>query len=195
MKRLQYTVRQKKSRRPAAVAQVRVRVRPLRQAKKASPRKRRMLPFLKRLLWIAAVSALILGGLLYPFDSPVVPAWSVQVVDESDHPVAGVDVQQEWGQYGADQMIWADSRITGPDGRVVFPVRTVRASLGPRALSYFLEVGMLPPPNNEKRIPASHLFVCRQGKTGEIVWEQGKGQPPERMLLRNGFCRYGQQGA
>jgi len=153
-----------------------------------------MTPLLKRFLWIVAASMLVFGVLLYPFESPVVPAWSVQVVDESDRPVPGIDVQQEWGQFGADDMIWADSRVTGVDGRVFFPERVVQAPLGPRALKYFLTSGIQPVSGENKQVPSSHLFVCRQGKTGEITWEQGKGQPQERMLLHKGFCRYSQQG-
>jgi hypothetical protein len=153
-----------------------------------------MTPVLKRLLWIVAVPTFILGALLYPFESRVVPTWSIQVVDESGHVVPGIDVQQEWGQFGRDDMIWEDSRMTGADGRVVFPERVVEAPLGPRALKYFLTSSIQPVPGGEKQVPSSHLFVCRQGKTGEITWEQGQGQPQERMLLRKGFCHYNQQG-
>jgi hypothetical protein len=150
---------------------------------------------LKRLLWIAAAAMLVLGVLLYPLESPIVPAWQVQVVDEKDKPVAGVDVQQEWGQFGSDTMIWADSRLTGSDGWVVFPERVIQVPLGPRALKYLLTSANQPVSNDEKRGPSSRLFVCREGRTGEVIWEQRNGQPQGRMVLHKGICRYNQQGA
>lgn len=157
-------------------------------------RRQRMTPLLKRFVWVAVSALGVFGLLLYPFESRVVPTWSVQVVDERDRPVSGIDVQQEWGQFGAGSMIWADQRVTGPDGWVVFPERLIPAPLGPRALIYFLKVGLEPAPVPEKHGPASHLFVCEQGKTGEITWERGKGQPQERLLLHKGFCRYSSVG-
>ncbi|HYL64486.1 MAG TPA: hypothetical protein VE077_17870 [Candidatus Methylomirabilis sp.] len=153
-----------------------------------------MAPELKRLIWIVLSAMLVFGLLLYPFERSVVPAWSVQVVDESNRPVAGIGVQQEWGQFGPDQMVWADSQVTGIDGRVAFPERVVQTPLGPAALKYFLTSGLQPLDGKDKQIPASHLFICQQGKTGEITWERGQGQPQERLLLHRGFCHYSSQG-
>jgi hypothetical protein len=157
-------------------------------------RRQRMMPLLKRFVWVAVSGLGVFTLLLYPFESRVVPMWSVQVVDESDRPVSGVDVQQEWGQFGPEKMIWADQRVTGLDGRVVFPERVVPAPLGPRALIYFLTIGLEPASGAEKHGPASHLFVCEPGQTGEITWERGRGQPEERMLLHKGFCHYSSVG-
>lgn len=163
--------------------------------RKPSPRRRaRMAPELKRLIWIVSAAMLTVGVLLYPFELCVVPAWSVQVVDENNHPVAGIAVQQEWGQFGAHEMTWADSHVTGADGRVEFPERDVESPLGPRAVKNFLTSGIQPVDGKERLVPSAHLFVCRQGKTGEITWERGKGEPQERLLVHKGFCQYSTQG-
>lgn len=153
-----------------------------------------MTPELKGLLWFASAAMLLVGVFLYPFELCVVPAWSVQVVDENDHPVAGVVVQQEWGQFGPHEMTWADSRVSGADGRVDFPERDVESPLGPRALTNFLASGIQPVDGKESLVPSAHLFVCRQGKSGEIAWAHGMGQPEGRLLLRKGFCQYSAQG-
>ena len=160
---------------------------------KRRPRRRRMAPELKRLIWIALAAMLVLGALLYPFELHVVPTWSVQVVDENEHPMPGIHVQQEWGQFGLDEMIWTETRVTGADGRVQFPERLVKAPLGPRALKYFLTSGIQPADDQNRQVPSSHLFVCQQGKTGELLWERGEGQPPERLLVHKGFCFYSAQ--
>jgi len=167
----------------------------LQAGRKRRPRRRRMAPELKRLIWLALAAMLVFGVLLYPFELRVVPAWSLQVVDEADRPVAGIHVQQEWGQFGLNEMIWTETRVTGADGRVQFPERLVEAPLGPRALKYFLTSGLQPAADKDTQVPSSHLFVCQQGKTGELVWERGEGQPPERLQVRKGYCSYSSQSA
>ena len=159
---------------------------------KRSRRRQRMAPELKRLIWIVLSAMSLMTLLLYPFERSVVPAWSVRVVDENDHPVVGVDVQQEWGQFGPEERLWADSRLSGADGWVEFPERVVPVSLGPLALKYFLTSGLQPANGKDQQLPFSLLFVCRQGKTGEVTWERGKGQPM-RLPLHKGFCQYSPQ--
>ena len=159
---------------------------------KRGPRRQRMAPELKRLIWIVLSAMAVMTLLLYPFERHVVPAWSVQVVDENDHPLAGIDVQQEWGQFGPEERIWADSRLSSADGWVEFPERLVPVSLGPLALKYFLTSGLPPAADKDRQVPFSLLFVCRQGKTGEVTWERGKGQPM-RLPVHKGFCQYSPQ--
>jgi hypothetical protein len=178
------------NRRRAPAPQVKRRVAPPLHRKAAPRRRARMAPELKSLIWIVSAAMLTVGVLLYPFELCVVPAWSVLVVDENSHPVAGIAVQQEWGQFGAREMTWADSRLTGADGRVDFPERDVESPLGPRALKNFLTSGIQPVDGKEKLVPSAHLFVCRQGKTGEITWVRGMGQPERRLLVHKGFCQY-----
>lgn len=181
--------------RRATAPQVKRHVHPQLHEKVARRRRRaRMTPELKGLVCFVSAAMLLVGVLLYPFQLCVVPAWSVQVVDENDHPVAGVAVQQEWGQFGANEMTWADSRLTGADGRVDFPERDVDAPLGPRALTNFLASGIQPVGGRERAVPSAHLFVCRQGKTGEVTWQRGVGQPQDRLVVHKGFCRYSPQG-
>ena len=176
---------------PAAQAKRRLEPR-----RKVAPRRRRarMTPELKGLLCFVAAAMLLVGVLLYPFQLCVVPAWSVQVVDENDHPVPGIAVQQEWGQFGPHEMTWEDSRLTGADGRVDFPERDVESPLGPRALKRFLTSGIQPVDGKERAVPSAHLFVCRQGKTGEVTWQRGVGQPQDRLVVHKGFCQYSSQG-
>lgn len=189
------TINKRSAPRRAPAPQVKRRVQP-RLQRKVTPRRRRarMTPELKGLLCFVAAAMLLVGVLLYPFQLCVVPAWSVQVVDENDHPVAGVAVQQEWGQFGPREMTWEDSRLTGTDGRVYFPERDVDSPLGPRALTNFLASGIQPVDGKERAVPSAHLFVCRQGKTGEVTWQRGVGQPQDRLLVHKGFCQYNSQG-
>jgi hypothetical protein len=177
--------------RRAVVQQVKRRVA---SARKPSRRRARMAPELKGLMWLASAAMLLVGVMLYPFQLCAVPAWSVQVVDENDHPLPGIAVQQEWGQFGPQQMTWADSRVTGVDGRVAFPERDVESPLGPRALTNFLASGIQPVDGKEPLVPSSHLFICRQGKSGEIAWQRGMGEPQDRLVVHKGFCQYSPQG-
>lgn len=153
-------------------------------------RRHGMAPELKVLTCMAAAVVLVLGLLVYPFEQSIVPAWSVQVVDENNHPLVGVDVQQEWGQFGPHEMAWADSRVSGVDGWIDFPERVVEAPLGPRVLKSFFTSGIPPLQGREPLVPAAHIFVCRQGKTGEITWDRAMGRPQERLFLHKGSCQY-----
>lgn len=182
----------KRNGRRSSVAPAPQATRQVQPRRRQGPRRQRMAPELKRLIWIVLSAMSIMTLLVYPFERSVVPAWSVQVVDEGDHPVAGIGVQQEWGQFGPRRMIWADSQVSGVDGWVEFPERDVATRLGPAALKYFLTSGLQPLDDKDKQVPAAHLFVCQQGKTGEVTWERGQGRPG-RLLLHKGFCQYNPQ--
>jgi hypothetical protein len=89
----------------------------------------------RRLRWIGLAMVLLLG-VLYPFESTVVPEWTLRVVGQRGNPVRGEFVRESWAhyslelnptRYGADR--WSDD-----NGYVSFPKGTIRASLARRAI-------------------------------------------------------------
>jgi hypothetical protein len=92
---------------------------------------------LKRSFKIALVATplLLLAVLLFPFQSVVIPGWSLRIVDESDQPVTGVNVTEHWQHYLLEAEGHDDPRITDGLGKVDFPERVIRASLLSRAFS------------------------------------------------------------
>ena len=84
---------------------------------------------------------LVIGGvLLYPFESTVVPARSVLVVTEDEHPIQDVVVRQIWQNYSIESEGHEEDLRSDENGRVSFPERTVRASVPRRILQPILNV-------------------------------------------------------
>lgn len=83
----------------------------------------------KKRIVVAAIGIFIAAA-LYPFESSVVPVWTIQVLDVEGKPCASMSLLQSWGHYslfltGGTDMEYA---LTDVDGVVVFPERTIRAS-------------------------------------------------------------------
>ena len=84
-------------------------------------------------LWLSFV-ILIAVLLLYPFETMVVPAWRIRVVDMVGAPVGGFPVSQHWQHHSVERRGHQQVLVTDNDGYVNFPRRTVRGSLMLRVL-------------------------------------------------------------
>lgn len=83
-----------------------------------------------RSLAISVAVLVCIIGALFPFESEVVPAWRLRVVDENGRAVADQEAQQSWIDHALDTTGWHEqARTTDANGYVAFPHRTVRASL------------------------------------------------------------------
>ena len=69
--------------------------------------------------------------LVYPFESVVVPAWRLRVVDLEGNPCPDKQVNQGWKHYSLELGAgdYGEYKFTDGEGYIVFPERTVRASL------------------------------------------------------------------
>jgi hypothetical protein len=86
-----------------------------------------------RSVGLAMLLALVL---LYPFESTVVPEWTVRVVDQRGNPVRGKFVRESWAHYSLelDPTRYGTDRWSDDNGYVSFPKGTIRASLARRAI-------------------------------------------------------------
>ncbi len=50
---------------------------------------------MRKKLWLP-ILAVLLTGLLFPFETTIVPPWRVQVVDKAGTPLRGVTVTEHW---------------------------------------------------------------------------------------------------
>lgn len=82
---------------------------------------------------VAAVLLLLLLILVYPFQTTIVPEWSLKVVDEEGAPARDVNVTEHWQHYLVESSSHEDVQRSGADGRVSFPARSIRLSLVGRA--------------------------------------------------------------
>jgi hypothetical protein len=79
------------------------------------------------------VIALVL--LFYPFQTTIVPEWSLRVVDEEGAAVRNVNVTEHWQHFLLESLAHEDVRQVSENGAVSFPERTIRASVVSRGLA------------------------------------------------------------
>lgn len=131
---------------------------------------------------IVVVMTLSAIGSIIPFQSTVVPAWKIRVIDETGRPYAGMSVSQAWKHYsleleGGENM---ETRQTDEAGYVEFPQRTLKLSLLSRALrSVYTHVLTLS--HGSAGISADVAATGPQGYKS-IKYVAGK-PPPDQLVL------------
>ena len=81
----------------------------------------------KKILIIAL--CIVIAAAIYPYESTVVPAWKVKVIDTNGAACENMPVTEMWGHYSlffTGDFQSADD-LTNRDGYVEFPERRVRA--------------------------------------------------------------------
>jgi hypothetical protein len=97
--------------------------------------------FLSRnIIYKALILVLVIG--LVPTKSKVVPEWKVRVINKSGEPLYGIAVNQYWKDYSLESsgVIHEDIQISDKNGFVVFPERTIRATLFRRFIASIGEI-------------------------------------------------------
>jgi hypothetical protein len=84
---------------------------------------------------IAVGLLLVLLLLFYPFQTTIVPEWSLKVVDEEGAPVRAVNVTEHWQHFLLEASSHEEMRRVQDNGAVSFPERTIRASLVRRGMA------------------------------------------------------------
>lgn len=118
---------------------------------------------------------------IYPFETTVVPAWTLNVVDEDGNIVAGALVREHWKHYSIESGSHEQDLKTDEGGSVSFPARTIRASLLSRMLgpiwNLFTE-GV-----HAGYGPYAHILALRDGAEGWANYMPGEPLP-EQIVLR-----------
>jgi hypothetical protein len=81
-----------------------------------------------KLIW-TLILIVILASLLYPYETTVVPQWTVKVVDEAGSPLAKVAVTEYWWDASVESEDHHAESISDGKGYITFPRRTIRGSL------------------------------------------------------------------
>jgi hypothetical protein len=84
---------------------------------------------------MAGAVLLVLLLLFYPFQTTVVPEWSLKVVDEEGAAVRDVNVTEHWQHFLLESWSHEEMRQVQENGAVSFPDRTIRASLLRRGIA------------------------------------------------------------
>lgn len=118
---------------------------------------------------------------IYPFETTVVPAWTLKVVDGEGNIVRGALAREYWQHDSLESKSHEQDSRTDEDGYVTFPAKTIRASLLSR---------MVGPIGNmfAQGVHASngpHAYVLAWGRGAEGWANYIPGEPlPERIVLR-----------
>jgi hypothetical protein len=99
-------------------------------------------PKRKRTWWSFLLAGLlcVVVALLYPVESTICPAWTIQVVDEAGRPLTGAFVRQHWQDYSVESRSREEDARTDANGYVSFSERTVSARPLRRALGVISNV-------------------------------------------------------
>jgi hypothetical protein len=124
---------------------------------------------------------LIVVVMIFPFETPVVPAWKIQVVDEAEHPISRIGIRQSWQNYSIESREHREDSITDDNGYVTFPARTVRASLLTR---------LIHPISNLRAGPHASwgsysdvlVLVYDENKLGDALWSEGNPLPEQAVV-------------
>jgi hypothetical protein len=86
------------------------------------------------------IVALVAAILLFPFKQIIAPEWTIYTLDAGQHPLANITVREVWQQYSFESQGHEEKRLTDSSGRVQFPSRTLRSSIGQRLIGCLKQV-------------------------------------------------------
>jgi len=126
----------------------------------------------------------LLAVLVYPFQTTVVPAWNLQVVDEQGRKVSGINVTQHWQHHSLESAGQEELQKTGEQGEVTFPARKIRASLLTRAFAPTLK--LLRNGGSAKLGAYASVVVwgSKDNETNVAVYNVGEPPPPQIVAAR-----------
>jgi hypothetical protein len=129
--------------------------------------------------------ALLGFGLVYPFETTIVPAWKLSVTDENGVPYEELRVVEFWKHYSLEleKGMNGEERWTDRNGVVQFPRRTIRMSvLGRIARMTVTSINRFM--HGSTGIHADIMATGPQG-VREIDYEQNKPMPDRLVLPRH----------
>lgn len=138
---------------------------------------------LRRIIFTCVPLLILLAVLIYPFETVIVPAWKIRVVDKDGKPVKDDFVKQVWKHYSLelDPGENSEDRRSDDDGYVVFPARTIRASLLKRAVVPALNGLRLQ--EHASFGPRAYVIVWgTDGSPQAVNYDQNKPLPTEITL-------------
>ena len=123
----------------------------------------------------------ILFLLLYPFQTTIVPEWSLKVVDDEGAAVRDVKVTEHWQHFLLESGSHDDVRQVSENGAVSFPERTIRASLMRRGIA---TVGRIKRDGwRARRSPAASVVVWGNPGYATTVVVYTPANPPQSHVM------------
>lgn len=131
---------------------------------------------------IIAVCGVVLLLFGISSESTTVPEWKLRVVNNHGDPVSGVNVYQTWRYYTLESSSTfnRDMMVTDEAGYVIFPKRTVNASLSRHLLAFFERWIYINPHGSSG--PHAHLSIHRGGNTYVADYKEGEKLPSQIII-------------
>lgn len=142
----------------------------------------KMLSFL---ITLGAIALLLGIAAFTPYTFTALPECRILVTNSLGKPVDNAEAY-ETGSYFEVGKHWAEKKVTDRDGMVIFPARTVRASLMQRAIAIIVMRSIMHMPRSG---PAGLVSVCDEGRYAEQDISPGKSDGNVKMVLAAGPCR------
>jgi hypothetical protein len=132
-----------------------------------------------------AVIAVVAAILLFPVKRTVAPEWTIYTLDADRHPLANITVREVWQQYSLENAGHEEDRLTDSSGRVQFPRRSLRSSIGQQLVGCFEQVMK----TGVHTSCGAHSYLVAFGKGVDTLdWadfsqEQGTTMPWQHSIL------------
>ncbi len=132
---------------------------------------------------LAVLFLLLTTVLLYPFQTVVVPAWNLQVVDDAGKPVTRITVTEHWQHYLLETQGHDELKLTNEAGRVDFTARTIRASVLRRFLATLGKLTSSGSDARRDRYAAVVVWGSSDHSLSTTVY-QPDDEPPETVIVQ-----------
>ena len=133
---------------------------------------------------IIAAAALLLVIILYPFETTIVPQWTLRVIDDAGASVREINVTEHWQNYLLESAGNEEVRTTNPDGLVTFGARTIRASVLRRFFARVTNLGKHSPEGRPVLYGAVVVWGSKSYETTVAVYPGGEVPPAEVRVQR-----------
>jgi hypothetical protein len=133
---------------------------------------------------LVVASALLLVALLYPFETTIVPQWTLRVIDEAGTPIREINVTEHWQNYLLESAGHEEVQITNPDGSVTFGARAIRASVLRRSFARITNLGKHSPEGRAVLYGAVVVWGSKSYETTVAVYQGGEVPQTEVRVQR-----------
>jgi hypothetical protein len=131
------------------------------------------------------VVGVVAAILLFPFKQTIAPEWTIDTLDADRRPLAKITVREVWQQYSLENDGHEEDRLTDSSGRVQFPRRYLRSSIGQRLIGCLKQATMAGV--HASCGPNSFLVAFGKGVDtmdwADFSQEQGTTMPWQRSTL------------
>jgi hypothetical protein len=137
----------------------------------------------KTILIVGALTCFLIGS-LYPFESIVVPAWRLRVVDEEGRACPDMLVNQGWKHYSLDLEAgdYGEHKFTDVNGYVDFSKRTIRASLIQRIIAPVIAHALTIAHGSTGK--SGYVFATGMKEGAWLDYKPGKSLPDKILVDR-----------